>query len=457
MVVTDGGKEMPGAAGWRKDVPGTRIDAEPEVNRCGPTLRGEGVAAASTPQPIQGMTAAAERHQQLSISGVLMGFPLNGVRVLDMSRVLAGPFAGRMLSDLGAEVVKLEPPEGDITRLWGRKIAGIAGYYHQQNAGKKNISVDLSQPTGTELVKKLVSKADVLIENFRPDVMARLGLDYDTLAAINPRLIMLSISGFGAGNADSRRAAYAPIVHAETGLVARQAQISKAFPADLALSVADTNASLHGLVGLLAALYARESTDRGDHLDLAMVDATMVTNDGMHYAFEARGTPSSNEVHETAGGQLMLAGDFRYIWHQLHTVCGVVDELTGDVALEAKIEARRKAAHRFFNQECQTREDVVAALDRMNIAWGDVRIPADVQHLESVKARASVTQVDDRDGGLRQIPQSPYRFRRSDAQVRGGAPHLGEHNDEILADWLGLSEHEIEPYRGVLVAGTDEA
>jgi crotonobetainyl-CoA:carnitine CoA-transferase CaiB-like acyl-CoA transferase len=385
-----------------------------------------------------------------------MGFPLEGVKVLDMSRVLAGPFAGRMLSDLGAEVVKLEPPEGDITRLWGRKVAGIAGYYHQQNAGKKNISVDLSQSAGAELVKRLVAKADVLIENFRPDVMPRLGLDYDTLAAINPRLVMLSISGFGAGNLDSRRAAYAPIVHAETGLVARQAQISKAFPADLALSVADTNASLHGLVGLLAALYARESTGLGDHLDLAMVDATMVTNDGMHYAFEARGTPSPNEVHETSAGQLMLAGDFRYIWHQLHTLCGVEDGLSGDVSLEEKIEARRKAAHGFFNETCQTREDVVAALDRMNIAWGDVRAPADVQHLESVKARNSVTEVDDRDGGLRQIPQSPYRFRNSDAQVRGGAPHLGEHNREVLADWLGLSDSEVESYSKVLVAGTTE-
>ena len=123
-----------------------------------------------------------------------MAFPLSGLKVLDMSRVLAGPFAGRMLCDLGADVVKLEPPEGDVTRLWGRKVAGIAGYYHQQNAGKRNISVNLSESQGVALVKSLVSQADILIENFRPDVMGRLGLDYDTLAEINPRLIMLSVS-----------------------------------------------------------------------------------------------------------------------------------------------------------------------------------------------------------------------------------------------------------------------
>jgi CoA:oxalate CoA-transferase len=380
-----------------------------------------------------------------------MGFPLAGIRVLDMSRVLAGPFAGRMMSDLGAEVVKLEPPEGDVTRLWGRKVAGIAGYYHQQNAGKKNISVDLGQPRGTELVKALVAKADVLIENFRPDVMGRLGLDYDTLAALNPRLIMLSISGFGAGNPDSGRAAYAPIVHAETGLVERQAEISRAFPADLGLSVADTNASLHGLVGLLSALYAREQTGQGDHIDLAMVDATMVTNDGMHYAFETRGRPAPNEVHETAGGSLMLAGDFRFIWHQLSSICGLKDGLSGEASLEEKIAARRSVAKRFFNETCTTRDEVIAALDRMNVAWGDVRTAAEAQNLESVRARGSITEVDDRAGGSRKIPQSPYRFRHSQAKVQGGAPHLGEHNESVLSAWLQLSAAEIENYASVLV------
>lgn len=385
-----------------------------------------------------------------------MAFPLAGIKVLDMSRVLAGPFAGRMLADLGADVVKLEPPEGDITRLWGRRVAGISGYFHQQNAGKRDISVDLSSSRGTDLVKALVRKADVLIENFRPDVMPRLGLAYATLAQINPRLIMLSISGFGANNADSRRAAYAPIVHAETGLVERQAAISDAFPADIACSVADTNASLHGLVGLLSALYARQSSGLGEHIDLAMVDATLVTNDGMNYALDGVRRPMPNEVHETAAGHLMLAGDFRFIWHQLHTVCGVVDGLQGEVALEEKIAARRKAAHTYFNETLTSREAVIAALDQMNIAWGDVRPAAEAPDLASVKARGSVTEVDDRNGGARPIPQSPYRFSRSEARVQGGAPHLGEHNAAVLADWLGWDAGEIGAWRDVLVERSSE-
>src|SRR5512143_3177343 len=185
-------------------------------------------------------------------------YPLSDIKVLDMARVLAGPFAGRMLCDLGADVVKVEPPDGDVTRLWGRVVGGIPGYYHQQNAGKRNISLDLRAPGAKALVLDLVRQADILIENYRPDVMPRLGLGYPELSAANPRLIMLSISGFGQGGPESHRPAYAPIVHAEAGLLARGARRNHGAYGELPLSVADTNASLHGLVGLLSAVILRE-------------------------------------------------------------------------------------------------------------------------------------------------------------------------------------------------------
>ena len=383
-----------------------------------------------------------------------MSYPLSGIKVLDMSRVLAGPFAGRMLCDLGADVVKLEPPEGDVTRFFGRKVGNISGYYHQQNAGKRNISVNLSEPAGVDIVKSLVAQADVLIENFRPDVMGRLGLSYETLTEINPRLIMLSISGFGADNPDSRRAAYAPIVHAETGLVARQAEITGSHPAELPLSVADTNAAMHGLIGMLAALYAREQTGLGDYLEIAMVDATLVTNDGLHAALENVKVGDSNEVHETRGGYLMLAGDFKFIWKQLSEVCGVQDGLQHrtSVSIEDKIAARRSASNQFFMETCMTRDDVITSLDKMNIAWGDVRSAADVADLACVQARESIVQIDDRSGGTRSIPQSPYRFRRNQSNVRKGAPHLGEHNDEVLQEWLGWTSADIDKVSSALVS-----
>ena len=379
-----------------------------------------------------------------------MAFPLAGIKVLDMSRVLAGPFAGRMLCDLGADVVKLEPPEGDVTRHWGRKVGDISGYFNQQNAGKRNICVDLSESHGVELVKALIGACDVLIENFRPDVMGRFGLDYDTLAAINPRLIMLSISGFGADNEDSRRAAYAPIIHAETGLVARQALITGAFPAELPLSVADTNAGMQGLIGLLAALFARESSGRGDYIQIAMVDATLGANDGLHAALENVAVGVTNEVHETAGGLLMMAGEFRYIWKLLSTVMGVNDGLGEDASLQEKIHARRAAAKTFFTETCRNREEVISALDKMNIAWGDVRPTDEVTELACVQARQSIKEVPDRAGGVRPVPDSPYRFRHLNSGVRKGAPHLGEHNDEVLADWLGWTEEKINSQAHVL-------
>ena len=387
-----------------------------------------------------------------------MSFPLAGLKVLDLSRVLAGPFAGRMLSDLGADVVKLEPPEGDVSRHWGIKRSGISGYYHQQNAGKRNIAVDLRHPNGVLIAKSLLAQADVLIENFRPDVMERLGLDYDTLAEINPRLIMLSISGFGSNNADSRRAAYAPIIHAETGLIARQAELTGAFPTELPLSVADTNAAMHGLVGLLAALYAREQSGRGDHLEISMVDATIVTNDGMHYALEGKKMGVANEVYETAGGLLMLAGEFRYVWKLLNSIYDVSDGLEDvqNVSLDEKIKARRSASKHFLTKTCRNREEVINALDRMNIAWGDVRQASDVQKLASVEARSSITEVDDRAGGKRLIPSSPYKYKHLESKVRAGAPHLGEHNEEVLKQWLGWSTEQISSVQSAFLTTTRE-
>ncbi len=147
--------------------------------------------------------------------------PLSGVRVLDMSRVFAGPVAGRAFADLGADVVKIEPPDGDITRLWGHKIAGLSTYFTQQNCGKRNVCIDLQDAEGRELVARLADEADVVLENFRPGVMARFGLDWPTLSARNPELIMLSISGFGQEGPESQRAAYASVTTPRRGSSSR--------------------------------------------------------------------------------------------------------------------------------------------------------------------------------------------------------------------------------------------
>jgi CoA:oxalate CoA-transferase len=373
-----------------------------------------------------------------------MESPLEGIRVLDFSRVLAGPFAGRMLCDLGAEVVKLEPPEGDVTRAWGQHRGGLSGYYTQQNAGKESICIDLEAAGATALVQRLASKADIVIENFRPDVMARHGLAYQDLSAIHPGLIMLSISGFGQVGPESHRAAYASVLHAEAGIVARQAEHDGRTASDPVLSIADMNAGLHGLVGILAALHLRQRTGRGQHLDIAMLDTMLVTDDYANFATD--GIPlirGGGEVWEAPGGPIMIVGDFRTIWKLLVRHHGVVDPTPANADLETKIRHRREAVAEFF-QSFDERKELIAALDVVNLAWGDIRSNVDAFDSPTARVRGSLAQVDDRCAGTRPIVQSPYRFSDAASGVRGGAAYRGEHNSDVLTRWLDASAGEVD-------------
>ena len=376
-----------------------------------------------------------------------MNYPLSDLKVLDLSRVLAGPLAGRMLCDLGADVVKVEPPDGDLTRLWGATPGGVPGYFHQQNAGKRDICVDLAQPAGVEIVKRLAAEADLVIENFRPGVLDRLGIGYEVLKDMREDVVLLSISGFGQEGPEARRPAYAAAIHAESGLVRRQAREGRP-PSDIQMSVADTNASLHGLIAALAALRLRDRTGVGQHIDIAMLDTMLVTDDQLHYDLEdSRDTaPQLSEIWPTGAGAVLIAGDFRHVWRQLAARMGVADPTPADASLDDKIRLRREAAAAFF-AGLKTSDEVRDAMETMNLAWGDVRSSADVRESPTVRHRGSIADVDDRAGGKRPITQSPYRFSNARAGVRGVAPHRGEHNAEVLADWLGCSAAEVAQWR----------
>jgi crotonobetainyl-CoA:carnitine CoA-transferase CaiB-like acyl-CoA transferase len=368
--------------------------------------------------------------------------PLAGLKVLDFTRVLAGPYAGRLLSDLGAEVVKIEPPEGDVTRQWGRQVGGIGGYYHQQNAGKRSVCLDLGKDEARAVARRLATRADVVIENFRPDVMPRLGLGHEDLLADNPRLIMLSISGFGQGGPQSHRPAYAPVIHAEAGLVERMVRASPHGKApDLPWSAADTNAALHGVIAILAALTLRGRTGQGQHIDLAMMDAAVSTDDNLHMELEGaqglKGLPP--EVWRTGAGPILISEDFRLLWPRLARAFGLAEPVG---AGDEKIRLRRQAVSDFL-AALRSWDEVEAAMARVNLAWGEVRASRDLQRHPTVLARGSIVAVDDRAGGTRPIPQSPYRFSQATSEVRGPAARRGEHNGEVLADWLGMSPTEI--------------
>ncbi len=377
------------------------------------------------------------------------------MRVLDLSRVLAGPFAGRMLADLGADVVKVEPPEGDITRGWGQQRHGLGGYYVQQNVGKRAVCVDLGAPGGSELVLQLAARADVLVENFRPHVMAQHGLGWERLHALNPRLVMLSISGFGAVSPESHRPAYAPVLHAESGAVARQAELDRSpRTTDFVLSNADTNAGLHGLVALLAAVVMRERTGLGQHIDLAMHDAMLATDDYAHFALDEQPVSrGGGEVWDAPGGPIMITGEFRNLWRVLTGKLGVIDTTPEGAPLPEKIRARRDAAARFY-AGFATRAELTAVLDRVAIPWGDVRSVAQAFASPTARARGSAVEIDDRAGGVRRVVQSPYRFSDARAGASGNARFRGEDNAAVLRDWLGAADAEITKLEaaGVLLA-----
>ena len=388
-------------------------------------------------------------------------YPLQGIRVLDFSRIVAGPFAGRLLSDLGADVVKVEPPDGDGTRLHGKNVAGISGFFNQQNAGKRNICLDLRAPGAAELVKRLAAEADIVIENYRPGVMRRLGIDYDVLSTVNPKLIMLSITGFGQTGPESNRPSYAPVVHAEVGLMHRLGERNESAPGDLPLSVADTNASLHGLIGVLSALHLRHQTGHGQHIDMSMMDATFATDDRSH--FELEDSPDTivvGPIIDLPFGRVFIAADpeMKLVFKRLVKTGLAIDPSTPDADLQTKIEARRAVIDGRLAQ-CQTLEQFEALMDTLDIPWGQVRDPRDLDQQATLAARDMLVQIEDRADGTRPIAQSPYRFSQASSGVRGPAAHRGEHNRQVLQDWLGASDSEIDELTtaSVLLAREHEA
>ena len=376
-----------------------------------------------------------------------MTYPLEGLRILDLSQAISGPFAGRMLTDLGADVVRVEWPRGDVSNAFGQKVGGITGLFTQMNAGKRGISADLASTAGVALIARLAARADVLIENFRPGVLDRAGLGFDTLSATNPGLVMLSISGFGATSPESQRQAYAPVIHAESSLLTRQAAFDDRPATDLALALADSLASLHGTVALLAALNLRTRTGTGQHIDLSMLDAMVATDDYAHYAADGVYDfgPQRGEIWDAVGGPVMVAGDPKLTWVRVSKHAGLADPAP-DADVATKIAARHDAIAAWI-ASFPDRAALTAELVAANLPWADMRTASTLLDSPSLQARKVVASVDDGEGGQRQVIRMPYRFSDAECGVRGAAPVAGRDNEEVLADWLGLTESETASLR----------
>ena len=382
-----------------------------------------------------------------------MTFPLEGIRVLDLSQAISGPYVGRILADLGADVVKVEWPGGDITNLFGKKIGGLSGLFAQMNASKRGITVDRNVAGGAELIQRLASRADIVVENFRPGVLDRAGLGYDALAVRNPGLVMLSISGFGRTGPESQRRAYAPVLHAESGILARQASLDDRPPTDLALALADSLAALHGTVAVLAALNQRTRGGAGQHIDLSMLDAMVATDDYTHNAIDAEYDiyPPRGDLWPAPGGPIMVAADPKAMWVKIVKHTGMADPAPG-AELETKIAARNDAIAAWiasFNDRAELIDELVAA----DLPWADVRTTETLLDSPSLVARQVIATVDDGNGGRRGVVRMPYRFSSAECEVRGAAPWRGRDNAAVLTDWLGLTEDEIEWLRATGALG----
>jgi CoA:oxalate CoA-transferase len=393
--------------------------------------------------------------------------PLAGLVVLDLTRVMAGPHCGKVLCDLGADVIKIEPPEGDITRYAVPRVNSLAVYFIQQNAGKRNVSMDLRDPRGSQLLRNMAAHADVLIENYRPGVADRLGIGYEALRAVNPGLIYGTVTGFGQGNAWAGRRAYARMVQAEMGMLLTDAKDERP-SAHTVFSHGDLYPALELTVGLLAALRVRSSTGLGQRVDVTMAQTLLYINE--YAAIDATGEEIDEDLGTLGRGtdpifQLRDGRTITVIGNP--TTTGRFEsycDLIGGGLLEdsrfTSYELRRQNRPQLLKiiQEWiytfDTPEALQAALGTKQIVMGVAQTTLQAINGEWAQATGAMTEVSDRGSASVSVPSPPWQFSSTQAAIQGPAAYRGEHNREVLRELLGMPDPDIDALEtdGVLSA-----
>jgi CoA:oxalate CoA-transferase len=381
-----------------------------------------------------------------------MSAPLQGLRVVDFTRVLAGPHCTKALRDLGADVTKIDPPAGDLGRVGLPHIDGLGMYYIQQNAGKRNLSLDLNYAEAREIVADICREADVIVENFRPGTLVRFGLGYEDVSADNPGVIYVSMSGYGQSTSWRNRPAFAPTVQAETGLTAIvQDHFGEALsePRGDACSHADVYTGLQGVIAVLAALQHRNRTGEGQHVDVSMAATMLSVNEragALLSGIDTDGEPialSANESHifEMADGSRLTIAASPIYSPMFTRYCAMMrrsDLLTDPRYATANL--RRKnlapllAEVRAWLGTFDNLEQLQAQVSESGLAVGCVRTTREFAESEWVKEWNAVVDVDDRAGGTVRMPGNPWIFSRSQLPPPGSPAFQGEHNEAILAE-----------------------
>jgi CoA:oxalate CoA-transferase len=389
-----------------------------------------------------------------------MTAPLEGIRVLDFSIMLAGPYCARLLADVGAEVIKIEPPEGDDMRLRTPLRDGHSAYFGQLNAGKRSLALDLKNAEAIKLVHRLVAETDIVVENFRPGVMDRLGLGYDSLREINPRLIYCSISGYGQSGPDAERAAYAMIVHAESGFDRSLMRYTgdRERPAAGAIFVADVLGGIFGYSAIQTALVQRARTGHGQRIDVALMDCmlNLLVYELQEAQFPIRAPrPTYGPVRARDGDILIAPVTAR----NLTALCEVTgqSELASDSrfnALPAR-GANWTAMMQVIEKwtERHTVDECMVALDAAGVPCARYRDPGAALADPHLLARGAFATIADGAGDFVGV-NAPWKMSGAETSIRPEIPAVGAHRDEVLSRALGLSTEAIAGLVGAGAFGT---
>ncbi|HUE88214.1 MAG TPA: CoA transferase [Vicinamibacterales bacterium] len=384
---------------------------------------------------------------------------LDGITVLDVTQVMAGPYCAMLLCDMGARVIKVEPPGGDSTRAMAGSIGTDSAAFNAVNRGKLGIVLNLQQPSGRAALARLARGADILIENYRPGVMARLGLDYATLAAANPRLIYASISGYGATGPSASKGGFDLVAQGVSGIMSVTGEAGRP-PVKVGLPITDLGAGLFALAAILAALHWRVSSGRGQHIDTSLVEAGIALSvwEATEY-FAGRVPERLGSAHRMsapyqafrcADGYITIgaANDrtFAKLAVLLHHEEWLADTRFGSDAARVTHRAALAAAIEAVTVT-RTCADWLAALDGAGVPCGPINDYAQVFADPQVVAREMAVPVDHPALGRLRSLGTPIKMSETPLEIRRRAPLLGEHTEQVLRGY-GFAEEDIGPLLG---------
>ncbi len=384
--------------------------------------------------------------------------PLDDIFVLDLSRILSGPFCTMMLGDMGATVVKVEPPpRGDDTRLWGPPfIHGISTYFLSINRNKRSIGLNLKTPKGQEVLWKLIDRADVLVENFRPGVLDKLGFSYDAVSARNPRIIYTSISGYGQTGPYHTRPGYDVVAQGESGIVDLTGEPDRQ-PVKVGASIADIVAGLYAYQGILLAMVARHRTGKGQRVDIALLDGMISTLTYQAMSYLATGTSPKRlgtrhpsivpyETFETKDGFVNIGAANEKQWQNLCRALGLPDlafdsrfsTMAGRISNYVELRAILGTELRKL-----TRAEAFELLAKYELPVGPINTVAEVLEDPHVHARDMVKELTHPEYGPLRYVGIPVKLSDTPGELQGPPPRFGEHNRGVLAE-LGYDDHAID-------------